>query len=510
MSVIAYEYSEFEGVYNQMVKVPELQKIVMNNDYVKRYNSRQMPVSMKYKYEDALGRLFWYMYVANRVAYSLQYQRNEDIFTPEVTAEKYTLDEAKQKFGSFMYNIYTNNGTVFLSEDWLGLAEDIKKFIHPKDFAKGGEVKFDEDYYGYSAKVPYLNETYLVEFGKNPNPPYDSVNISDRSFRIVDKNSSTAKNIYNKMLKEKAKQKPFNNAFADGGTLPTPFGQAGLVGETGAMNEIDLFAMGGGLPQGVQQYYGQTYNPAYPTPHGYAKGGKTQGGKFADGGRVANYKNSVELYYNDGRKDSTSGVSTKHDKFLLVSENRLDEIKSKDNYYNGFWQYPNKDIPPVPVLVLQKNERSNDLYAVPLRNYEAKDIMEFGGNYVGEYFLGAIGLFDRRNLSGRDADDISSYNQGTPRYAKGGKTQGYNDKLDESLGNTKGKRSTKEQNYKDRRNESEAMEKKEGQRKYARVKTMDKNRRKRKTPMTLAKEIRKEGEKWVDAVKRASKMMKNK
>ena len=32
MSVIAYEYSEFEGVYNQMVKVPELQKIVMNND----------------------------------------------------------------------------------------------------------------------------------------------------------------------------------------------------------------------------------------------------------------------------------------------------------------------------------------------------------------------------------------------------------------------------------------------------------------------------------------------
>ncbi len=147
-----------------------------------------------------------------------------------------------------------------------------------------------------------------------------------------------------------------------------------------------------------------------------------KGRKYADGGRVANYKNSVKLYYNDGRKDSTSGVSTKYDKFLLVSENRLDEIKSTENYSDGFWQYPNKDIPPVPVLVLQKNERSNDLYAVPLKNYEAKDIMEFGGNYVGEYFLGAIGLFDRRNLSGRDADDISSYNQGTPRYAKGGKT----------------------------------------------------------------------------------------
>ena len=89
--------------------------------------------------------------------------------------------------------------------------------------------------------------------------------------------------------------------------------------------------------------------------------------------------------------------------------------------------------------------------------------------------------------------------------------QGYNDRLNESLGNTKGKRSTKEQNYKDRRNESEAMEKKGGKRKYSRVKTMDKgNRKKRQTPMSLAKEIRKEGEKWQDAVKRASAMLKKK
>ncbi len=58
-----------------------------------------------------------------------------------------------------------------------------------------------------------------------------------------------------------------------GGTLPTPFGQAGLVGETGTLNEMELFAMGGTLPQGVHQYYANTYNPAYPTPHGYAKGG---------------------------------------------------------------------------------------------------------------------------------------------------------------------------------------------------------------------------------------------
>jgi len=211
--------------------------------------------------------------------------------------------------------------------------------------------------------------------------------------------------------KELAEYLDKNQIYAKGGSLPKDEFRDG-IGNTA----FQLVEEGGGnatlgeyVEKGIHNYVDKFY---------------AKGGKFADGGIVDNYKNSVKLYYNDGRKDSTSGVSTKHDKFLLVSENRLDEIKSTDNYSDGFWQYPNKDIAPVPVLVLQKNERSNDLYAVPLRNYEAKDIMEFGGNYVGEYFLGAIGLFDRRNLSGRDADDISSYNQGTPRYAKGGKTQG--------------------------------------------------------------------------------------
>ena len=60
-----------------------------------------------------------------------------------------------------------------------------------------------------------------------------------------------------------------------------------------------------------------------------------------------------------------------------------------------------------------------------------------------------------------------------PYYAKGGKTQGYNDKLDESLGSREGAGSTKEQDRRDRRDESEAMEKSMGRRKYAAVDTMD-------------------------------------
>ena len=57
---------------------------------------------------------------------------------------------------------------------------------------------------------------------------------------------------------------------------------------------------------------------------------------------------------------------------------------------------------------------------------------------------------------------------------KGGKTaktQGYNDRLDESLGARDGKKS---QSFKDRRDESKGVEKAAGKKAYSAVSTMDK------------------------------------
>ena len=71
------------------------------------------------------------------------------------------------------------------------------------------------------------------------------------------------------------------------------------------------------------------------------------------------------------------------------------------------------------------------------------------------------------------SDDIDF----SPKMAHGGKTQGYNDKLDESLGSRHGSGRTKEQGRKDRRDESEAMERSMGRRKYAAVGSMDKGDR---------------------------------
>ena len=67
---------------------------------------------------------------------------------------------------------------------------------------------------------------------------------------------------------------------------------------------------------------------------------------------------------------------------------------------------------------------------------------------------------------------------GKAAMKKGGraKKQGYNDRLDESLGARRGKKS---QSMKARRDESKGMEKSMGRRAYAAVKTMDKNNRKK-------------------------------
>ena len=64
-----------------------------------------------------------------------------------------------------------------------------------------------------------------------------------------------------------------------------------------------------------------------------------------------------------------------------------------------------------------------------------------------------------------------------PRFKSGGSAskgrekQGYNDRLDESLGARRGKKS---QSFKARRDESKGMEKASGKRAYSAVKTMDK------------------------------------
>ena len=213
-----------------------------------------------------------------------------------------------------------------------------------------------------------------------------------------------------------------------------------------------------------------------------AKGGKTQGYNDRLDESLGN-RNSVEPLmmqsYKD-RRDESKGMEKSMGRRPYSSVGTMDKMaKGGKIGFDGLARkvakrYEGKSVP----------KKFQKEYG---KTYDKKEAMEVGKKVAGKVY--------RQQQS----------------MAKGGKTQGYNDRLDESLGNRNSVEPIMKQSFKDRRNESEAMEKKGGKRKYASVKTMDKgSRKKRKTPMTLAKEIRKEGEKWQDAVKRASAMLKKK
>ena len=222
-----------------------------------------------------------------------------------------------------------------------------------------------------------------------------------------------------------------------------------------------------------------------------------QGLRFDKGGEVSDLKMKFD------KLDPKGNTSVLYDQ---DSKEYYWEDYKNDIYRDGFKS--EKDAYHNLIDYLESSFAKGGYTTYKDKGYVAVDIHKKSGDYV---FL----TKPTTKKLATAMSNILKRKKGSNQYTrkvitfKEAKKQGYNDKLDESLGKTKGKRSTKEQNYKDRRNESEAMEKKGGKRKYARVKTMDKgNRKKRKTPMTLAKAIRRDGEKWQDAVKRATIMMK--
>jgi hypothetical protein len=110
------------------------------------------------------------------------------------------------------------------------------------------------------------------------------------------------------------------------------------------------------------------------------------------------------------------------------------------------------------------------------------------GNRLGRESSYKQTLKDRRDESkagnktlGRRAySSVRTMDKGDRMFAHGGKvhhSQGYDDKLNESLGMRTGKATSKLQTKKDRRDESKAMKKSSGKRAYSAVGTMDKGDR---------------------------------
>jgi len=112
-------------------------------------------------------------------------------------------------------------------------------------------------------------------------------------------------------------------------------------------------------------------------------------------------------------------------------------------------------------------------------NYEAlamvllkKDLPKFKAKYK------KLGYQYQRVITRRSPSPQAKRKTFYLLYGRKTKPQGYNARLDESLGSRRGAKSTKKQSYKSRRDESKGMEKSLSRRAYASVKTMDKKNRK--------------------------------
>jgi hypothetical protein len=86
-----------------------------------------------------LGRMLWYMYVANRTAYNLQYKENETIEFEDIgTKDDVDFKWAVDTLGSLNYNCHTNDGNYFIADGWLDTAEKLLKLFrerrHPSEY----------------------------------------------------------------------------------------------------------------------------------------------------------------------------------------------------------------------------------------------------------------------------------------------------------------------------------------------------------------------------------------
>ena len=81
-----------------------------------------------------LGRLFWYLHVANATAYGLQYQEAIDIDRTDLPDNPHFigLKELIEQLDHLDYNLSTNDGNRFIHRDWEDLFFKILESLKDK------------------------------------------------------------------------------------------------------------------------------------------------------------------------------------------------------------------------------------------------------------------------------------------------------------------------------------------------------------------------------------------
>ena len=192
----------------------------------------------------------------------------------------------------------------------------------------------------------------------------------------------------------------------------------------------------------------------YPT---YARGGKTQGYN-------ARLDESLSMRHGAGRKKEQGRKDRRDESEAMERSMRRRKYASVGTMDKGRKKMAHGGDTGIIVYDIDDNQ-----YEIVTGDYSDFTIGERAYNPSSGFVMVV------------DEDDLDLANDDwnkVKKLARGGKTQGYNSRLDESLAMRRGAGRTKQQSRKDRRDESAGMERSMGRRKYASVGTMDKGRRK--------------------------------
>ena len=246
------------------------------------------------------------------------------------------------------------------------------------------------------------------------------------------------------------KNKPF---LEDGGLIlggSTTLRDNGDIMPLGTANADAVFEAGGVTGQTV-------VNPneamadltsTYGFDDVYAKGGEMKQG------------------YNDRLNESLGNRDGAEDMMMQSYKDRRDESKGMEKAM-GRRAYQS-------VGTMDKMAKGGKLFTADelLKKYKGK----FIDTYPHYDYLTKEKKYEVRSVKSKIAENHETPEEVVYGYAKGGEMkQGYNDRLNESLGNRDGAEDMMMQSYKDRRDESKGMEKSMGRRAYQSVGTMDRN-----------------------------------
>ena len=126
MSVNLKSEKEISKIYNTLSKNKEVQEFASELDFFKKRNKYAAESK-----ENFIARAVWYGYIANVTAYNVQYQENQQInFNIECEDVFESLSDAIDALGSLLYNVATNDGNIFLMDDWYNVLSKINnKFV---------------------------------------------------------------------------------------------------------------------------------------------------------------------------------------------------------------------------------------------------------------------------------------------------------------------------------------------------------------------------------------------